>query len=96
MPNSIYFLKGTFFHVIPVCISSEIIQFFKSSREESIYHIFMHETIIHSFTIYVCRQDIVLLNRLLSASYEIICTFYKIERWICAPRESLFTLPQGE
>ena len=52
-------------------MSYEIIQFFKTSRKESIYHTFMHETIIRSFTIYVCGQDIVLLNRLLSASYEI-------------------------
>ena len=52
-------------------MSYEIIQFFKTSRKESIYHTFMHETIIHSFTIYVCHQDIVLLIRLLSESYEI-------------------------
>ena len=52
-------------------MSQEIIQFFKTSRKESIYHTFMHETIICSFMIYVCGQDIVLLNRLLSASYEI-------------------------
>ena len=52
-------------------MSYEIIQFFKTSRKQSIYHTFMHETMIHSFTIYVCYQDIVLLIRLLSESYEI-------------------------
>ena len=55
-------------------MSYEIIQFFKTSRKESSYHTFMHEAIIHSFTIYVCRQDIVILNCLLSASYEIAHT----------------------
>ena len=85
IPNSIYFFKGIFLHVIPVCIivpcnqrtnifavmSYEIIQFFKTSHKESIYHTFTHEILIYSFTIYVCRQDVVLLNRLLKASYEI-------------------------
>ena len=58
----------------------EIIQFFQTSRKE--YHTFIYGTIMHSFMISICLQDIVFLNCLLSASYEITHSIRQKDRYV--------------